>query len=111
MNLIRIFILVAVTYFSALTLVSAQTADASNSNKTILVKVKNVGCADDLKLICDNVEKLKGVGSCVVEKQGATTQLQVNLNPTLVTEEEVQAAIESTGTCEDPNDRRYKVKL
>jgi len=111
MNLIRIFILVAVAYFSALTLTYAQTEDTTESNKTILVKVKNVGCADDLKMICDNVEKLKGVGSCVVEKQGATTQLQVNLNPALVTEEAIQVAIESTGTCEDPNDRRYKVKL
>jgi len=111
MNLIRIFILVAVTYCSTLNLVFAQTTKASESNKTILVKVKNVGCADDLKMICDNVEKLEGVGSCIVEKQGATTKLQVNLNPSLVTEDAVQVAIENTGTCEDPNDRRYKVKL
>ena len=111
MNLIRIFILVAVTYCSTLNLAFAQTTKASESNKTILVKVKNVGCADELKMICDNVEKLEGVGSCIVEKQGATTKLQVNLNPSLVTEDAVQVAIENTGTCEDPNDRRYKVKL
>ena len=77
--------------------------------QTITVKVKNVTCPVDLKMICDNVEKLEGVSACKVAKKGATTKLKVTMTDA-VKKETVYAAIEGTGTCEDPNDRRYKVK-
>lgn len=77
--------------------------------QTITVKVKNVTCPVDLKMICDNVEKLEGVSACKVAKKGATTKLKVTMT-TAIKKEAIYAAIENTGTCEDPNDRRYKVK-
>ncbi|MBD77615.1 MAG: hypothetical protein CL840_01575 [Crocinitomicaceae bacterium] len=82
----------------------------SDSTLTSEVKVKGITCSNDLKTISSNVEKLKGVTSCKTLKQGATATFEVNYNPTLVSKEEIYAAIEKTGGCENPNDRPYKVK-
>lgn len=78
--------------------------------KTIAVKVKGVGCEQDIKSIAANVKKLDGVISCIAPKKGATTTFKVKLNPALVSEEAINAAIEGTAGCENPNDRPYKVK-
>ena len=83
---------------------------STDSTLTVKMKVKGVTCAMDLKTISNNVEKLKGVSSCVAGKQGATTSFEVKYNPALISEKEIIAAIENTSGCEDPNDRPYKVK-
>lgn len=82
----------------------------SDSLKNTTIKVKGVSCSMDLKMISANVEKVKGVSSCKTGKQGVTTIFEVKFNPALVTENEIFAAIESTGSCEDPKERPYKVK-
>ncbi len=85
------------------------TSDTANATvKTI--KVKGVTCANDLKTIAGNVEKLNGVISCKAEKPGPTTRFAVRYNAALVTEKEINAAIEATEGCDDPNERPYKVK-
>ena len=75
------------------------------------ITVKGITCAKDLTMISDNVEKLKGVYSSEVVKKGATSKFRVKFDPALVTEKEIHAAIEGTGSCENPNERPYKVKL
>ena len=40
-----------------------------------------------------NVEKVKGVNSCNVRKQGTTTTFEVKYNPIFVAEKEIFAAI------------------
>ncbi len=113
MKLLKLCLL-AFLFWSANTLtakvpnqINYQTTDSTLSVK---MKVKGVTCAMDLKTISNNVEKLKGVSSCVAGKQGATTSFEVKYNPTLISEKEIIAAIENTSGCEDPNDRPYKVK-
>ncbi len=64
----------------------------------------------DLKMISANVEKLEGVSTCESIKKGPTTTFEVKYNPTLVTDKAIYAAIEGTGSCEDPDERPYKVK-
>ena len=104
--MLSIFVLAASSNFI---FAQSETAKKAVEAKTIIVKVKNVTCPVDLKMICDNVEKLEGVSACKVAKKGATTKLKVTMTDA-VKKEAIYAAIEGTGTCEDPNDRRYKVK-
>ncbi len=90
---------------------TASTAAVSPQMETVTIKVKGVGCANDLKSIAANVEKLDGVSSCKAVKMGATSSFEVVYDPALVKEEKIHAAIEGTAGCANPNDRPYKVKL
>lgn len=81
-----------------------------STSETFTVKVKGVTCGNDLKTIAANVEKLEGVAQCKPGKKGATSTFEVTMNPNLVCQEEIYAAIENTGGCKNPNDRPYKVK-
>ena len=109
---------ILVVFFLAFTLIpnviSAQTVSKAlpklESVKTIEVKVKGVGCADDILSISTNVEKLEGVSRCKTVKKGATTKFEIYLLPSMVSEESIHAAIEDTPGCKNPNDRPYKVK-
>ena len=74
------------------------------------IKVKGITCSTDYKMIQTNVEKLNGVSKFEVGKQGATSTFIINYNPELVSEEKIYAAIEGTGSCENHNERPYKVK-
>ena len=107
--MLSIIVLAASSNFAFSQVAAKKSTQKAGETKTITVKVKNVTCPVDLKMICDNVEKLEGVSACKVAKKGATTKLKVTMTST-VKKEDIHAAIEGTGTCEDPNDRRYKVK-
>ena len=89
---------------------NANTPQQTATTTTSTIKVKGITCSKDLTMISDNIEKLKGVNSCKVAKKGATSKFKVQFNPALVTEKEIHAAIEGTGSCENPNERPYKVK-
>jgi copper chaperone CopZ len=108
-----------ITFFSTiLTLIVANTTGNAQSNnrqfadtvKATTFKVKGITCANDVKTIASNIEKLSGVINCKADKPGATTSFELMFNPARVTEKEIVAAIENTGGCENPNDRPYKVK-
>lgn len=83
---------------------------AQDSDTTITIKVKGITCTTDYKMIQANVEKLEGVNKFEVGKQGATSTFVINYNPEVVSEEKIYAAIEGTGSCENPDERPYKVK-
>lgn len=86
------------------------TNQPTDSLKTATIKVKGITCSMDLKMVSANIEKVKGVSSCKAGKQGTTTAFEVKYNPALVTEKQIYAAIEGTGSCENPNERPYKIK-
>ena len=109
----KLFFVAALLWAAATVQLSAQSLSAaspSQESKSILVKVKGVTCAMDLKTIAANVEKIPGVSSCIPGKQGATTVFEVLFNPVRASEKDISAAIEGTPGCEDPADRPYKVK-
>lgn len=83
---------------------------AQEADKTMTIKVKGITCSTDYKMIQTNVEKLNGVSNFEVGKQGATSTFIINYNPELVSEEKIYTAIEGTGSCENPDERPYKVK-
>lgn len=83
---------------------------ATDSLKTIAIKVNGITCANDLKTIASQVEKLSGVFHCKPGKPGATSTFEVKYNPALTTEKQLFQAIEATEGCSDPNARPYKVK-
>ena len=89
---------------------SVRSPQTTDSTKVTSVKVKGVTCSMDLKLISTNVEKLKGVSTCRVTKEGARTVFEITYSPSVITDKEIYAAIEGTGSCEDPDERPYKVK-
>lgn len=82
----------------------------TDSLKTANIKVKGITCSMDLKMISANLEKLNGVSSCIAGKHGTTSTFEVKYNPLLVSEKDIYAAIEGTGSCENPEERPYKVK-
>lgn len=86
---------------------SNQTTD---SLKTVTVKVKGITCSMDLRMISAHVEKVNGVSSCQAGKQGTTSTFEVKYNPALVTKKDIFEAIENTGSCENPDERPYKIK-
>lgn len=86
------------------------TQQTPDSLSTTQVKVKGITCATDLKMIATNVQKLPGIVSFTPGKQGTTTVFELQYNRYLVSEKEIQAAIENTGSCELPDERPYKVK-
>ena len=118
MNFIKLFV-VALLLTATTHVAFAQTSCCKGSDKsqcttdsikTTSVKVKGISCSMDLKMISANVEKLNGVSSCKSGKQGTTTTFEVKYNPASVTEKEIFAAIENTGSCENPDERPYKIK-
>lgn len=106
-----LFIAVAlVTVNASNLLANVPVVNQLDTVKTIQVKVKGITCSTDLKMIASNVEKVNGVISCKPGKEGATTTFSVEFDPTKVSEKEIYTAIEGTGSCENPEERPYKVK-
>jgi len=113
MKFLKVLFVATLALFATANVAYSQTASTEQSTdnlKTLSVKVKGVGCSTDCKTICSNVEKLKGVNSSSTVKKGATTTFEVKYDATLVTEEQIHAAIENTGGCTNPDSRPYKVK-
>lgn len=113
MKSIKISVVAFLVFYALPNFMIAQTSNALpklESVETIEVKVKGVGCADDIKSIAANVEKLEGVSRCKTVKKGAVTKFEVYLLPSMVNVDAIHAAIEDTPGCQNPNDRPYKVK-
>ena len=113
MKWILSFAMTLFVFMATSSAVQAQTASTSEVKEasTITVKVKGVGCQTDIKTISENVQKLDGVSSCSVVKQGATTSFSVEYDADKVSKETIHATIEDTPGCKDPKDRPYKVKV
>lgn len=84
--------------------------EVADTAKTIQTKVKGITCSTDLKMISANVEKLEGVSTCKAVKNGPTTTFEIVYDPALIEEKDIYAAIQNTGSCENPNERPYTVK-
>jgi copper chaperone CopZ len=114
MKFSNIFVLTIAFMLVSTTATFAQSAtekvQMADTTKTIETKVKGITCSTDLKMISANVEKLKGVSNCKAGKTGTTTTFEIAYNPSLITEKEIYAAIENTGSCENPDERPYKIK-
>lgn len=83
---------------------------AQDADTRITIKVKGITCSTDYKMIRANVEKLDGVSKFEVDKQGATSTFSISFDPEVVSDKKIYAAIEETGSCENPDERPYKVK-
>lgn len=84
--------------------------NAQSTDTTITFKVKGITCGTDLKMIEESVKDLNGISDFVVAKKGATSNLAISFDPTLVEEKEIRLAIQSTASCKAPDERPYKVK-
>ena len=105
------FLCCSITFANAQsTTVVEKTAQQTELTKTVL-KVKGATCKNDLGMIVANVQKTEGVQTCEVLKHGAVTTLEVAYDAKATDEEKIMSAVQNTGTCEDPNARRYSVKL
>ena len=111
MKFIKSLVLVFIILITSTSIAFAQkTTQNTDSSKTVTIKVKGITCSMDLKMIAANVEKLKGVSSCKSGKMGTTSSFEVKFNPILVTEKEINKVIENTGSCENPEEKIYKIK-
>ena len=93
--------------------VKAQTSDsvAVDLIKTVTLKVKGITCSSDLPIINKNVKDMKGVAACnPVGKAAPTTAFKISYNPLIITEEEIIKAVESSPSCDFPDQKPYKVK-
>lgn len=108
MKFIKLIVPAFIILMASTNIVFSQTKTDSLQSET--VKVKGITCSMDLKMISAHVEKLNGVTSCKVGKQGTTSTFEIKYNPTLVKKADIFSTIENTGSCENPDDRPYKVK-
>jgi len=98
-------------------LATAQTASTTEATEqakvleTTVLKVKGATCKTDLGMIVSNIEKLDGVKSCEILKHGAVTTLEVSYDTSTTSLNKIQKAVLTTGTCENPDERRYQVKI
>jgi copper chaperone CopZ len=113
MQTVKYVVLLLTFWAGALSSKAQSAAPLTNADQAsvVVIKVKGVTCAMDLKTIAANVEKLDGVSSCKPLKEGAVSTFQVAYNPSKISEKEIHAAVENTEGCENPADRPYKVKL
>ena len=116
MNYLKFISTIFLLFFVATIQLSAQTSENKQETtpleraKTIMVKVKGVGCARDLQAISANVVKLDGVSICETVKKGATTTFSVTYSPAMVKKDAIHEAVEDTPGCENQKARPYKVK-
>lgn len=113
MNFLKSFLLAFTFFLASVNIAFSQNTDTSQAveeTTTLSIAVKGITCSTDLTMISTNVTKLNGVKSCDVIKQGPTSKFKVTFNPVLVTKKDIHTAIEGTGSCEDPDERPYKVK-
>jgi copper chaperone CopZ len=91
---------------------SNEEAQSTETIKTLTakVKVKGVTCATDIKTLTTNIEKLDGVTACIPGKHRPSTSFEIMYDPSLISEEEIHAAIEITAGCKNPDDRPYQIK-
>lgn len=83
---------------------------AQEKDSIITVKVKGITCETDCNMIKSSVEKIDGITSCAVSKQGTTSSFEIKYNTSVLTEKEIYSVIENTGSCENPSDKPYTVK-
>ena len=113
MKIIKLFFLAFTMMSASANLALSQTTNNSprtDSIKSVTVRVKGITCSMDLKMITANVEKVNGVYSCTTIKQGTTTTFEIKYSPLVTTEKEIFATIENTASCENPEERPYKIK-
>lgn len=88
----------------------SQTAKAQDSTKaktqTVTFIATEMGCATDSKMVETALYRKKGVKSVVISGDTIT----VVYNPAKLKPEDLQAVIENTGTCEDPDARVHKAR-
>lgn len=84
-----------------------QTNSDQPDKKTLVLSATDMGCKTDCKLVETALYRKKGVKSVKIEGETIT----IVYNPKKVKPEELQAAVENTGTCEDPNAKVHKVKI
>ena len=113
MTFLKVFSFFFFLIFGIGNMAIGQTVTDQSPFETTLVKhklkVKGASCKTDLGMIVTNVKKLTGVKSCVIAKRGFTSTLEIEYHSDQVDFKTIKAAIENTGTCEDPNARQYKV--
>lgn len=113
MNFLKSFVFTFFILTATVSTVFSQDADIAQQSvetTTSSIAVKGITCSTDLTMISNNVKKLNGVNNCEVLKEGPTSKFKVTFNPDLVTEKAIHTAIEETGSCENPDERPYKVK-
>lgn len=101
---------IALAFFILTVSTSISFAQTTDNVKTISIKVKGINCEEDVKTISANIAKLNGVDNCTAGTPSATTSFQVKYNPAVLTEQDIYAAVENTGGCENPEEKPYKVK-
>jgi copper chaperone CopZ len=88
-----------------------QSKTSNPNDTTVTVKVSGITCSGDLKMIADNIEKMKGVSSCKqVGKMSTSTSFEIKYDTEKISYAEVVKAIEGTASCDHPDQRPYKVK-
>lgn len=80
---------------------------AGPEDSTIVFISTGMGCSEDNKMVEKALFRKKGVKQVVISGDTVT----VRFRPGKTTASELAAAIESTGTCEDPNARVHKVMI
>jgi hypothetical protein len=83
---------------------------SAQADSTIVLRVSGAGCHNDIAIIVGAVKSAHGVKDASLDKHAAVSLVKVVFDPRETSYEKLAAVVESTGTCTDPNARRYKVR-
>ena len=82
----------------------------NDSIKTDTIIVSGITCGMDLKIISGNLEKQKGISSCIAGKAKVATAFIVKYNSSEISKETIEKVIEESPDCTFPDQKPYKVK-
>lgn len=104
----HIFLFITLVTFGFIGQASAQTASDTTKAKpvkTVTLTVTGMGCVKDNKIVEDALYEKKGVKSVDIDGE----IIKIKYDERKVKKEELIAAIEACGTCEDKSARPHKV--
>ncbi len=97
--------------FIALGVTNTVQAQANDTLKTATIKIKGIACTIDLPIIKKKLVNEEGIDDVTYsEVKSEAVIFTVKYHSALITEKQIRAAIENAPSCENPNEKPYKVK-
>lgn len=99
------------TFIICLAFTTVSYAQIAAHDTTIIIKVSGVYCPQCPPNICARVKKETGVKDCIlIGKPSAVSKFEVTYNYKVITYNKVIEAVQSTPSCDDPDEKPFKVK-
>lgn len=102
-SIIALFIALGTTNFAK--------AQANDTLKTATIKIKGISCTMDLPIIKKKLVNEDGIDDVTYsEVKSEAVIFTVKYHTAIITEKQIRTAIENAPSCDNPEEKPYKVK-